>query len=120
MNRLKELRIQHGYKSQKELADVLFVNQTAISQWERGVTTPSSQMLQRLSELYQVSIDYLLGRTEQKETPTPVSEDGLNAEQRELVSLFESASPPLRSAALAVLRSAEEQGKAQGGASTGE
>ena len=75
MNRLKELRIQHGYKSQKELADVLFVNQTAVSQWERGVTTPSSQMLQRLSELYQVSIDYLLGRDE-KDKPTLVSEDG--------------------------------------------
>lgn len=70
MNRLKELRIQHGYKTQKELADHLFVNQTAVSQWERGATTPSSQMLQHLSELYQVSIDYLLGRDEKKE-PTP-------------------------------------------------
>lgn len=75
MNRLKELRIQHGYKSQKELADVLFVNQTAVSQWERGVTTPSSQMLQHLSELYHVSVDYLLGRTDQMEKLPAESEE---------------------------------------------
>ena len=61
MNRLKELRLLHGYKTQKDLADVLFVNQTAVSQWERGATVPSSQMLSRLSELYGVTINYLLG-----------------------------------------------------------
>ena len=60
MNRLKELRLQHGYKSQQELANALFVNQTAVSQWERGVTVPSSQMLVRLSELFGVSIEYML------------------------------------------------------------
>ncbi|MCM1233981.1 MAG: helix-turn-helix domain-containing protein [Ruminococcus flavefaciens] len=67
MNRLKELRLAHGYKSQKDLAEVLFVNQTAVSQWERGVTTPSSQMLLKLSDMYGVSVDYLLGLENQKE-----------------------------------------------------
>lgn len=81
MNRFKELRIQHGYKSQKELADVLFVNQTAVSQWERGATTPSNQMLKRLSELYHVSTDYLLEQTDdplpmdKRAKPTPVVRD---------------------------------------------
>ena len=64
MNRFKELRIKNGYRTQKDLADVLFVNQTAVSQWERGATTPSSQLLLRLSELYGVTTDYLLGRDE--------------------------------------------------------
>lgn len=63
MNRFRELRIQHGYKTQQELASVLFVNQTAVSQWERGVTLPSSQQLLRLSQLYNVPTDYLLGST---------------------------------------------------------
>lgn len=76
MNRLKELRLSHGFKNQKELADLLFVNQTAVSQWERGVTVPSSQMLLKLSEMYNVSIDYLLGREDAKKEPTPVSESG--------------------------------------------
>jgi len=56
----------------------------------------------------------------QEKKPTPVSEDGLDAEQAELVRLFKSASPALRAAALAVLRSAEEQSKVQGGASEAE
>lgn len=64
MNRLKELRLKCGFKSQKALADFLYVNQTAVSQWERGVTAPSSQMLLKLSEIYGVSVDYLLGRSE--------------------------------------------------------
>ncbi len=66
MNRFKEQRLLHGYKNQSELAKVLFVNQTAISQWERGVTTPSPTMLLKLSELYGVSTDYLLGKDSSK------------------------------------------------------
>lgn len=94
MNRLKELRLKHGYKNQKELADFLFVNQTAVSQWERGATIPSSQMLLKLSELYGVSIDYLLGREEAEKKSAPSEEDGplyppeydsLNQEEKELV-----------------------------------
>ena len=40
MNRIKELRKHRGL-SQKQLADALYVNQNAVSQWERGATTPS-------------------------------------------------------------------------------
>lgn len=78
MNRFREERIKHGFRTQKDLADKLFVNQTAVSQWERGVTTPSSQLLLRLSELYGVSTDYLLGRDEKK--PALISESELDAE----------------------------------------
>lgn len=40
----------------------MFVNQTAVSQWERGVTSPSPATLLRLCDLYGVTTDYLLGR----------------------------------------------------------
>ena len=57
----------------------MFVNQTAVSQWERGVTSPSPATLLRLCELYDVSTDYLLGRdndprprTEKKGVKIPV------------------------------------------------
>lgn len=71
MNRFREQRIKNGYATQSDLAKVLFVNQTAVSQWERGVTTPSAPILKTLSELYGVSIDYLLGNaTEEKNSST--------------------------------------------------
>lgn len=64
MNRFKEQRLKAGYKSQNDLAKLLYVNQTAVSQWERGATTPSPQLLLKLCQLYNVSADYLLGRDE--------------------------------------------------------
>lgn len=62
MNRFREQRLHAGYKSQADLAKILFVNQTAVSQWERGATTPSAPILLKLSQLYGVSTDYLLGK----------------------------------------------------------
>ena len=61
MNRFRELRLRAGFPTQAELAKILYVNQTAVSQWERGVTTPSPQILVRLANMYGVSTDYLLG-----------------------------------------------------------
>ncbi|MBD5151193.1 MAG: helix-turn-helix transcriptional regulator [Oscillibacter sp.] len=95
MNRLKELRLAHGYKSQKELADVLFVNQTAVSQWERGVTMPSSQMLLKLSSMYGVSTDYILGNSDKefvdkKEQP-PAGGGELSSEDLELLTAYRGA-----------------------------
>lgn len=60
MSRLRELRRAAGL-SQKDLADRLFVNQTAVSQWERGVTTPNRTTLQQLCEMFNVPSDELLG-----------------------------------------------------------
>lgn len=61
MNRIKSLRQKKGL-SQQELAKLLFVNQTAVSQWERGVTNPSTDTAIALASLFDVSVDYLLGR----------------------------------------------------------
>lgn len=62
MNRFREQRLRAGFQSQADLAKILFVNQTAVSQWERGVTIPSPPLLLKLSQLYGVSTDYLLGK----------------------------------------------------------
>ena len=55
-----KLREKSGL-SQQELADKLFVTRQAVSKWERGETTPSSDILKQLSSLFHVSIDTLLG-----------------------------------------------------------
>lgn len=60
MSIIKDLRKSKNM-SQKELADILFVNQTAVSQWERGITTPNSITLKKLSELFNVSVDTIIG-----------------------------------------------------------
>ncbi len=60
--RIKDLRKQHNL-TQKQLADILFVDQTAISGWENGKTKPDFSKQQLLADYFDISIDYLLGRT---------------------------------------------------------
>ena len=60
-NPFRELRIKNGY-SQQEVAKLLHVNQTAVSQWERGVTTPPISILLALCDLYNTTPDLLLGK----------------------------------------------------------
>lgn len=63
MNRIRELRIAAG-KSQAELADVIGVNKQAISQYERNVRFPRREILEALADYFNVSVDYLIGKTE--------------------------------------------------------
>ncbi len=52
-------RKKNGY-SQEELADKLGVTRQAISKWEGAQTTPDLQRILQMSELFGVSVDYLL------------------------------------------------------------
>lgn len=54
MDSLRKLRKDKGL-SQQGLAELLDVNQTAISQWERGITSPSSRMLLKLSQVFSIN-----------------------------------------------------------------
>ena len=55
-----ELRTKKGL-SQDELAEKVFVTRQAVSRWENGETIPSTETLKLLSELFDVSINTLLG-----------------------------------------------------------
>ena len=59
-NVIAELRTKTGM-SQEELAQKLFVTRQAVSRWENGETTPNPETLKQLSELFDVSINTLLG-----------------------------------------------------------
>ena len=60
-NRLVELRKNSGL-SQEILADRLGVSRQAVSKWERAESSPDTDNLIALSELYEISIDELLNR----------------------------------------------------------
>ena len=57
--KLVTLRKQKGL-TQMDLAEQLNVSRQAISRWEVGAAVPSTDNLKVLSELYGVSVDYLL------------------------------------------------------------
>ena len=61
---LYKLRAEKGM-SQDELAEKVFVTRQAVSRWENGETTPGLETLKRLSQLFDVSINTLLGSPRQ-------------------------------------------------------
>lgn len=65
--RLKELRKKKGV-SQQKLAMDLNMNQNTISRYETGEREADYKTLILIADYFDVSIDYLLGRTNKKET----------------------------------------------------
>jgi len=51
--------------SQRALADIIGVSQQTVGSWEVGRTSPDNEMLKKLAAFFNVSVDYLLGRTDE-------------------------------------------------------
>lgn len=60
-NKIKELRKKKGL-TQKELSSLIGVSQNTLSYWENGVYDIDTKSLQRLAAIFDVSVDYLLGK----------------------------------------------------------
>lgn len=83
-----ELRYKAGF-TQDELAQKLGISKGSVAMWETNKRTPSTGTLVRLADLFGVTTDYLLGRTE-----NPVPEQSANMPQdasrtANLISAFE-------------------------------
>lgn len=61
--RIHELR-EDKMLSQSELGKLLSVSQDTIPLWEKSKSLPPIDIIIKLSELFEVSYDYLLGKTD--------------------------------------------------------
>ena len=61
--RMKELRLEKGL-TQKQLAEELQITVSTVSRYERGLSERSTKLLIKCAEYFQVSTDYLFGRTD--------------------------------------------------------
>lgn len=59
-NNLKRLRKIH-HLTQDELADILNVDRSAVSKWEREINEPSVSQLSKIAEHFKISVDELTG-----------------------------------------------------------
>lgn len=59
----KKLRIKNKY-TQEDIANKFDMTKTGISYWENGKSEPSLEVIEKLAELFNVSIDYLLGNSD--------------------------------------------------------
>lgn len=63
--RIKQLRLEKNI-SQKDLAEHFNIARSTLSQYESNQRTPSDEMKLKISEYFNVSIDFLLGKTNTK------------------------------------------------------
>lgn len=82
--RLVRLRKQKGL-SQFDVAETLHVSRQAISKWESGNSVPSADNLKLLSNLYDVSVDFLLnGEEDQPSHELPSAVEKTPSSNKEL------------------------------------
>lgn len=75
--RLKKLRISKEL-TQKQLADILHMQNTAISKYELGERKPDQEILMQLANFFDVSVDFLLGNSDIR---NPYKDDSKSKEE---------------------------------------
>ena len=63
--RLKTLRLQ-AKMTQKEISNRLEISQPTYQRYEKSEREPNQEMVQKIANLFNVSIDYLFGNTDEK------------------------------------------------------
>lgn len=88
--RLKELRKQ-AHLTQVELASKLGIVQSSYADWERGKKKPTQENLVKIAQILNVSVDYLVGNSEEKsdeldniELLFRMNSKGLTEEEKEI------------------------------------
>lgn len=100
MIRLLELRMERGL-SQREVAREFNVSQSTYNNWENANTQPSIEQLIGLARFFEVSVDYLVGNSDEAGTITFTTT--LSADEKRMLDAYSALPPSLRSAYKAVL-----------------
>ena len=88
--KFKEARKSAGL-TQKEVAAVVGVNQNTYSYWENGKTKIDSESLAKLSELFGVTTNFLLGKAPCKTTVNSVNDKpAVRSDEEKLLGVYNS------------------------------
>ena len=75
-SRLKALRLSKNL-TQEKFANIFYLNKSSISKYEKDKNLPENQLLIKIADFFDVSVDYLLCRTSQQKllpsNPKPMS-----------------------------------------------
>ena len=85
---LKRFRKEKGF-SQEQLAVRLHIVRQTVSKWEQGLSVPDAEMLVRVSEVLEVPVADLLGKTAGEE-PRDSTPDSIASELQKLNELLAS------------------------------
>ena len=107
--RIKELREEHRL-TQKELAEKIGVAQSNISRWEKEEMEPAAGFVIKLADYFEVSADYLLGRTDDLGALVPPRSD-LSLDEQQLLHCFRELPGSSQSLILSMVKSAADAAK---------
>lgn len=65
---IHDLRIEKGV-TQNELAEALSVVPQAVSRWEQGIANPNLDLIPRIADYFEISLDELFGRDINEKIP---------------------------------------------------
>ena len=105
--RLKELREERGL-TQAGVAAGIQTSQRNIGRWESGEVLPSADFVLRLADFFQVSADYLLGRSDDLGAPVAPRTE-ISREEQQLLKDFRTLSRHSRDLILDMIHSAAEK-----------
>lgn len=81
---LRALRNEKGI-SQQQLADVILVSQQSVNKYENHDVEPDIDVLIKIADYFDVSLDYLVGRTDIKEMVTKPKMSDLSEKEANFV-----------------------------------
>lgn len=93
--RIKQLRAE-AKMTQADLARELSVSKGAVGNWETGMRRPDPETLEEIADLFNVDMDYLLGRKNDRPEVT--------LEEKWLIECFRKADEDTKTAVRAILR----------------
>ena len=100
---LAELRQEHGM-TQQDLANILFVSVSTISNYEKGVHLPDIIKLSKIADYFHVTTDYLLGRSTSNLSPDILNQVIIEGKTAgELIKEIYSMSPERKQALARIL-----------------
>ena len=100
MIRLLELRVEKGF-TQRDMAKELKISQGTYNNWGNGRTQPSIEQLIVLAGLFSVSVDYLIGNTDDCLSFSTV--ESLTNDEKRLLKNFRSLNQGAREGLLQFL-----------------
>ena len=104
MIRIKELRNEKK-QTLKQMAEAFGTSNQVISRYELGQAEPDFETLIKIADYFNVSVDYLLGRTDKRFT----SDKTFTSEQLRLLNAFDALIPPMQEYILEMVEKLVEQ-----------
>lgn len=93
--------------SQEELAYRIGTNQRQVSRYERGANDPTGEVLVKIADALDTTIDYLMGRTSTPDRDSH-SQNDLSEDEAEIIRLIRRAKPEKRSIMRSIIRELAE------------